>query len=62
MGPDLTHLATRETIGGVVPNGDGNLRAFITDPHRVKPGVSMPPTELTEEEIDLIVGFLRGLD
>lgn len=62
LGPDLTHLMSRETIGGVVPNGDGNLRAFITDPHRFKPGVSMPPTELTEEEIDLIVGFLRGLD
>ena len=62
LGPDLTHLATRGTIAGVVPNTRENLRDFIADPHPFKPGVTMPPTELTDEEIDAVVAYLVGLD
>jgi cytochrome c oxidase subunit 2 len=62
LGPDLTHLATRRTIAGVLDNDAENLRAFISDPHPFKPGVSMPPTELNEEEIDAVVDYLLGLD
>ncbi len=62
LGPDLTHLATRTTIAGVLPNTPANLHAFIADPHPFKPGVSMPPAELSDEEIDYVVAYLRGLD
>ena len=62
LGPDLTHLATRETIAGVMSNTRDNLRNFITDPHPFKPGVSMPPTELTDDEIEAVVAYLAGLD
>lgn len=62
LGPDLTHLMSRQTIAGVLPNTDQNLRAFISDPHPFKPGVSMPPTELTDEQIDEVVAYLRSLN
>ena len=62
LGPDLTHLASRQTIAGVVANTRENLRDFIADPHTFKPGVSMPPTELTDDEIDAVVAYLMGLD
>lgn len=62
LGPDLTHLASRETIAGVLSNTRENLRDFIADPHPFKPGVSMPPTELTDDEIDAVVAYLAGLD
>jgi cytochrome c oxidase subunit 2 len=62
LGPDLTHLATRRTIAGVLENDADDLRAFIDDPHPFKPGVSMPPTELSDDEIDAVVEYLLGLD
>ena len=62
LGPDLTHLMTRETIAGVLDNDRDNLRAFVADPHPFKPGVTMPPTELSDGEIDAVVDYLMGLD
>ena len=62
LGPDLTHLASRETIAGVLANTPGNVRAFSADPHTAKPGVSMPPTELSADELDAVVDYLMGLD
>ena len=62
LGPDLTHLATRETLAGVLSNTRGNLYDFVADPHDSKPGVSMPPAELTDAEIDSVVAYLMGLD
>ena len=62
LGPDLTHLAARATIAGILENDRENLRDFIADPHPFKPGVSMPPTELTDEEIDAVVDYLMELD
>ena len=62
LGPDLTHLAARKTIAGVVQNTRENLRAFSADPHTFKPGVSMPPTELTGPELDAVVDYLMELD
>jgi len=62
VGPDLTHLAGRATIGaGVLENSDENLRRWITDPQSVKPGAIMPPTTLPGDQLDAIVAFLRGL-
>jgi cytochrome c oxidase subunit 2 len=62
LGPDLTHLMSRETIAGVLDNDAENLRAFIEDPHPFKPGVSMPPTELSDDELDAVVHYLESLD
>jgi cytochrome c oxidase subunit II len=62
LGPDLTHLASRSTIGGSFPNTRSNLTQFVRDAHDLKPGVSMPPAELTPEELDLLVDYLESLD
>jgi cytochrome c oxidase subunit II len=61
-GPDLTHVGSRATIGaGVLPMSDENLRRFITDPQRIKPGAAMPPTTLPDDQLDALVAYLRGL-
>jgi cytochrome c oxidase subunit II len=61
-GPDLTHLAARRTIAaGIKPNTRENLEELITEPHRVKPGMSMPPTSLSRPDLDALLDYLGGL-
>jgi cytochrome c oxidase subunit 2 len=61
-GPDLTHLASRRTIGaGTLPNTPANLASWITDPHRHKPGVNMPANEMSGEDLAAIVTYLGTL-
>lgn len=63
LGPDLTHLATRRTLGaGVMENTAENLARVITDPQSVKPGMIMPPTRLTDQETEAVVAYLMGLE
>ena len=63
VGPDLTHLAGRDTIAsGVLDNNRSNLEQFIVDPQSLKPGVSMPPTELTSEDLQALVDYLEQLN
>jgi cytochrome c oxidase subunit 2 len=63
LGPDLTHLASRETIGaGVVELSESSLADFVADPQDDKPGASMPPTELSPEEVAAVVAYLMELE
>jgi cytochrome c oxidase subunit II len=63
LGPDLTHLAARDTIAaGVLDNTRGELAQWIIDPQSVKPGAVMPPTEFTSDELDALLDYLEGLD
>lgn len=39
-----------------------NLADFVSDPQDAKPGISMPPTELTPEEVDAVVDYLMKLE
>jgi cytochrome c oxidase subunit 2 len=63
VGPDLTHLASRTTLGaGVIPNRPENLRLWIRDAPTVKPGVLMPPFRgMTEEDVRALADFLMTL-
>jgi cytochrome c oxidase subunit 2 len=62
-GPDLTHFAGRSSLGaGVLPNTPGNLADWITDPHAIKPGVEMPATKLTDEELGALLSYMDGLE
>jgi cytochrome c oxidase subunit 2 len=62
LGPDLTHVATRSTLGaGTLPNTPENLAKWIADPQHVKPGNRMPPTGLSPEEINAVVAYLQVL-
>jgi cytochrome c oxidase subunit 2 len=62
LGPDLTHLASRTTLAGTVPNDRDNLLRFVRDPHDVKPGVAMPPAELDADELEAVIDYLEELD
>jgi cytochrome c oxidase subunit II len=62
VGPDLTHLAARRTIGAAtLANTTENLRRWIVDPHDIKPGVLMPATRLAETDLRALVRYLEGL-
>lgn len=62
FGPDLTHLASRDTIAsGMIPNNAGDLRAWVDDPQTVKPGCLMPSMKLTDKQLDQVVEYLQSL-
>ena len=61
-GPDLTHLASRDTLAsGVLPNTRGNLGGWITDTQRVKPGALMPATRMSPDDLHALLDFLQSL-
>jgi cytochrome c oxidase subunit 2 len=61
--PDLTHFASRETLGaGAVPNTRGHLAGWIIDPHGIKPGVNMPAhTTLSGSDLHALLAYLESL-
>jgi cytochrome c oxidase subunit II len=62
VGPNLTHVASRETIAGsVLENTAQNLHTWLQDPPAVKPGSIMPNLHLTPQEIDALVAYLQSL-
>lgn len=62
FGPNLSHVASRATIAsGAVPNTTENLRAFIDDPGRFKPGVLMPAMRLNNRDLDAVTQYLMTL-
>jgi cytochrome c oxidase subunit 2 len=61
-GPDLTHVASRQTIGsGLLPMRPDTLSDFIHNAQHAKPGASMPPTEVSPDELAAIVAYLMEL-
>ncbi len=59
VGPELSHLAARATLGaGILPNTPENLAEWIRRPQEFKPGVRMPNFDLTDEETAALVAFL----
>jgi cytochrome c oxidase subunit II len=63
VGPDLTDFASRRSLAaGIRPNTRAELADWILDPHAVKPGVHMPPTELDEADLEALLDFLATLD
>ncbi|MGC9157943.1 MAG: cytochrome c oxidase subunit II [Terracidiphilus sp.] len=62
FGPDLTHLASRDTIAsGSVKNTPANLRQWIGDPASLKPGCLMPKMNLDEHDLDAITAYMASL-
>lgn len=58
-GPDLTTLPQRRTLGAMsMENTPENLISWITDPDSVKPGVDMPATALSQDELDALLAYL----
>ena len=62
FGPNLSHLASRDTIAsGAVSNNAQNLRAFIDDPAHFKPGVLMPAMHLNDHDLNAVTQYLLTL-
>jgi cytochrome c oxidase subunit II len=62
IGPDLTHIAQRETLGsGVIKNDTENLTKWMQNPQTFKPGVNMPNMRLTDEDAHDIAVYLESL-
>jgi cytochrome c oxidase subunit II len=62
IGPELTHLASRETLAaGTLPNSRGHLAGWILDPQSVKPGTAMPPTPLAPDDLQDLIAYLEIL-
>ncbi len=62
FGPDLTHVASRDTIAsGSVPNTPANLRTFVDNPAHFKPGALMPPMHLNTHDLDAVTTYLTTL-
>lgn len=60
--PDLTHFATRSTIGaGAAPNTPGYLAGWIADPQHLKPGTRMPSTGLSSADLQAVLAYLETL-
>ncbi len=62
FGPDLTHVASRDTIAsGPIQNTPTNLRKWINDPNSMKPGVLMPSMHLSDHDLDVVTAYLATL-
>jgi cytochrome c oxidase subunit 2 len=62
MGPDLTHVASRATLGaGTFPNRRGQLAGWIVNAQQLKPGIKMPNVQLSGDEVQALVAYLERL-
>jgi cytochrome c oxidase subunit 2 len=60
LGPDLTHMGSRRTIGAAtVPNTTANLAGWIADAQSIKPGNKMPPINLEPDDLLALVRYLQ---
>jgi cytochrome c oxidase subunit 2 len=62
LGPDLTHLASRRTIGaGTLPNSREHLAGWIVNSQAAKPGNQMPPNVLPAGDLEALLSYLETL-
>jgi cytochrome c oxidase subunit 2 len=62
LGPDLTHLMSRQTIAaGTLANTPADLLQWIRDPQAVKPGTTMPAVPLAGDDLRAVVAWLGTL-
>jgi cytochrome c oxidase subunit II len=62
VGPDLTHLMSRETLAALAThNTRADLRRWVEDPQAIKPGNQMPALPLSSRQLDQVVAYLETL-
>ncbi len=62
VGPDLTHLAGRKWLAGlVIPNSRGYLADWITNSQHIKPGNQMPDLDLAGARLRSLLAYLESL-
>jgi cytochrome c oxidase subunit II len=62
IGPDLTHVASRDTLAAVtIPNTPRQLQRWIENPQHIKPGNKMPGLDLSKSDFRAIRAYLDHL-
>jgi cytochrome c oxidase subunit 2 len=63
IGPDLTHLASRRSVGlDTLPLTGANIARFIRDGQHIKPGNRMPPFRIfAPDDLDAVAAYLADL-
>lgn len=62
VGPDLTHVASRQTLAaGALENTPKNLAAWLHDPDQFKPGSYMPNLQLQDSQVQALAAYLETL-
>lgn len=62
LGPDLTHVASRNMIAAeTLPNTAGALAGWVVDPQRIKPGTQMSPNPLAPDDLQAVIAYLQSL-
>jgi cytochrome c oxidase subunit II len=62
LGPDLSHIGSHKTLAaGSFTNTPEVLAKWISDPQKMKPGVLMPPNELSADALNALVAYLESL-
>lgn len=62
VGPDLTHLGSRQMIAAeTLPNVTGALAGWIIDPQRIKPGTQMAPNPMAPGDLQALLAYLQSL-
>lgn len=60
IGPDLNHVASRETLGsGIIPNNHEMLIEWLLNPQKFKPDAHMPNFQLSLDEATAIAAYLE---
>jgi cytochrome c oxidase subunit II len=61
--PNLANFGERERIAGVMEHSEENLKKWLKDPEKYKPGNTMSKTygNLTDQQIDALTAYLMGL-
>jgi cytochrome c oxidase subunit 2 len=64
LGPDLTHFASRRSLGAaILPNRAGTVAGWITSSQHLKPGNLMPEfRQFTAAEVQALVAYLGSLE
>jgi cytochrome c oxidase subunit 2 len=61
-GPDLSHVASRTMLAaGSLPNNDDNMRSWLQNSQRIKPGNHMPEVPLSSDDVNALVAYLGSL-
>lgn len=62
LGPDLTHIGSRQMIGaGLLPNTHNALGSWISNAPALKPGIVMPKIPLDSADLRAVTAYLETL-
>jgi cytochrome c oxidase subunit 2 len=63
LGPDLTQVGARRTLGaGILPGGVGNIAGWIASAQHLKPGNAMPSYDQLEgPQLRALAAYLESL-